>query len=244
MKSLKRATGIIPARYHSSRFPGKPLALICGKPMIQMVYEQTLKASLLERIIIATDDERIRKCAEDFGAEVWMTAEHHSTGTERVAEVAEKIKSSFVVNIQCDEPLLEGEMIDALVESLEDFSVVMTSLMAKVTDTSLISDPNKVKVVVDKNNNALYFSRAPLPFDAADFFYLHIGIYGYKRDFLLEIPKMPPTRLEKAEKLEQLRILENGFKIRMKEVDYPTLSVDTPEDIIKVEDFLRKRGHE
>jgi len=238
---LKPATGIIPARYRSTRFPGKALAFILGKPLIQRVYEGAKRARLLDQVIIATDDERIFQVARKFGAQVVMTSALHRSGTERVAEVARKIKTPIIINIQGDEPLIEGKMIDKLVKVLQDKSILMASLMARVSDLNLLADSNRVKVVVDKKDYALYFSRSPLPFQASRFFYQHIGIYGFKRDFLLKLVRLQPSRLEKMEKLEQLRVLENGYRIKMVETDFLTLSVDLPQDIIKVEEILRKK---
>jgi len=238
---LKLATGVIPARYNSRRFPGKPLALIQGKPMIQRVYERTRTAKLLDRLIIATDDERIFQATKDFGAEVQMTSPLHSSGTERVAEVAKEIKTSIVINIQGDEPLLRGEMIDDLVKALQDETIPMATLAAKEKDLDLLYENNIIKVAADIEGFALYFSRSPLPFQASDYFLQHIGIYGYQKEFLLALSKMQPSRLEKAENLEQLRALENGYKIKIIETQFSTLSVDSPQDIIKVENLLKKR---
>lgn len=238
---MKPATGIIPARYKSTRFPGKALAYILGKSLIQRVYEGAKSAKLLDQVIIATDDERIFQAARKFGAQVVMTSSLHRSGTERAAEVARKIKTPIIINIQGDEPLVEGKMIDKLVKVLQDKSILMASLMTRVSDLNLLADSNRVKVVVDKKDYALCFSRSPLPFQASDFFYQHIGIYGFKRDFLLKLVRLQPSRLEKMEKLEQLRVLENGYRIKMVETDFLTLSVDLPQDIIKVEEILRKK---
>jgi len=241
---LRKAAGIIPARFQSSRFPGKPLALIQGKPMIQWVYESVKKSALLSRFIIATDDKRIQEAAAGFGAEVFMTSAGHPSGTDRVAEVAGQLDTPIVINIQGDEPLVQGKMIDALVEVLQDDSIPIASLMTRRTDLGGMQDPNRVKVVVDERGYALYFSRSAVPYGAKDFYFLHLGIYGYQKDFLRELVRMRASRLETAERLEQLRILEAGFKIKMVEVPYSVLSVDTPEDIIKVEEFLKKNKHE
>lgn len=238
---MKEAIGVIPARYHSQRFPGKPLALINRKPMIQRVYERALTSKLLSRLIIATDEERIFKACQEFGAEVWMTSPDHNSGTERVAEVAQKIKAPLIVNIQGDEPLIRGEMIDELVAALQDESIPMATLAAKVKDSKLLNEKNRVKVVVNKDGFALYFSRSPLPFQSLDYFLQHIGLYGYQKDFLLHLSKMGPSRLEKTEQLEQLRALENGYRIKIIESPFPTLSVDSPQDIIKVENYLKER---
>jgi 3-deoxy-manno-octulosonate cytidylyltransferase (CMP-KDO synthetase) len=237
---LRRALGVIPARFDSSRFPGKPLALILGKTMIQRVYERALASRRLDRVIIATDDDRILKAANEFGAEAWMTSREHESGTDRVAEVSRKLDFPIVINIQGDEPLLSEGMVGGLVEVLQREQPAMASLMARVYDLNLLADSNRVKVVVDKEDFALYFSRAPLPFRSADFFFQHIGIYGYSREFLLKFGEWPVSRLEKMEKLEQLRALENGCRIKMIEVPSLTLSVDSPQDIIRVEEILRR----
>lgn len=210
--------------------------------MIQRVYEGAKGAELLERVIIATDDERIYDAAAKFGAEVRMTSPHHVSGTERAAEVAQEVESRLIINIQGDEPLIEGEMINDLVEALQDERVEMATLMAKNYKIDQINNIHIVKVVADENGNALYFSRSPIPSKADDFFFQHIGIYGYKKDFLVKFADMKPSRLELTEKLEQLRALENGFKVKMVEISQLTLSVDTPEDIIRVEEILTKRG--
>ena len=241
---MTRAAAVIPVRYDSSRFPGKALASILGKPMIQWVYEGAKQARLVDRVIIATDDSRIREAAKGFGAAAVMTSRDHGSGTERAAEIAQNIDNNIIINIQGDEPLISGRLVDALVEVLQDKSVPMASLMTRVDDTAFIDDPNMVKVAVDMDGYALYFSRSPLPYRAPDFFYLHVGIYGFQRDFLLRFPDLRPSRLERTEKLEQLRVLENGFRIRMIEVPHPALSVDAPQDIIKVEEILKKKTHE
>jgi len=237
---VRKATGIIPARYCATRFPGKPLAKIAGKSMIQIVYEQAQKAKHLEQVIIATDDERIFSASRAFGADVRMTSPDHRSGTERVAEVAEGLKSPIIINIQGDEPLLQDRMIDDLVQALQDSSTVMATLASKVTDLDLIHDKDIVKVVVDKNGDALYFSRSPLPFRPTDHFQQHIGIYGYQKEFLLKFHALPVSRLEAIEGLEQLRVLENGYKIKIVSTPFPALSVDNPQDIMVVEKFIRK----
>jgi 3-deoxy-manno-octulosonate cytidylyltransferase (CMP-KDO synthetase) len=235
---LKSAAAVIPARFQSTRFPGKPLALIKGKPMIQRVYEGVRGSKGLRRIIIATDDRRIYDAAVGFGAEVVMTSVEHASGTERVAEAAASLEEDIIVNVQGDEPLIRGEIIDRLLAALEGAAVPMASVMAKVTDLGLASDPHLVKVVTDESGRALYFSRSPLPYCPQGYFHQHIGLYAYRRQFLLALARMAPSRLECQEKLEQLRVLERGYDIKMIEVERPTLSVDTPQDIIKVEEFL------
>lgn len=220
------------------------LALIQGKPMIQRVYEQVSQSKSLTRLIIATDDERILETCRGFGAEAWITSPDHNSGTERVAEVSEKINTPIIINVQGDEPLIRADMIDELVAKLQDESVPMATLAVRTHDLDLLSEPNTVKVVVDKEGNALYFSRSPLPYQVSDYFLQHIGVYAYQKDFLMEFRRMPPSRLEKVEKLEQLRVLEQGYRIKVLESHFPTLSVDVPEDIIRVEHFLRENSNE
>ena len=209
--------------------------------MIQRVYEATRTAKNLERVIVATDDKRILQAAQDFGAEVRMTSSSHRSGTDRVAEIAREINASVVINIQGDEPLIKGEAIDELVEALQDEDIPMATLAVKEDDLNLLNDFNVVKVVPDKDGFALYFSRSPLPFQASDYFWRHIGIYGYQKDFLQKFCRIPPSRLEKTEKLEQLRALESGYRIKIIENKFSTLSVDLPEDIIRVENLLKDR---
>lgn len=239
---MAKIIGIIPARYASTRFPGKPLASLLGKPLIQWVYEAALSAQNLQEVIIATDDLRIADLSRSFGAEVVLTRSDHPSGTDRVAEVAKSREASIVINIQADEPLLEGWMIDRLIPPLVLDEAEISSLMAPVYDLNLITDLNRVKVVVDKKGYALYFSRSPLPSQPRDFFYQHIGLYGYKKDTLLALCHLEPSRLEVSERLEQLRALENGYRIRMLEIPQPTIGVDTPEDLARAETFLRGKG--
>jgi 3-deoxy-manno-octulosonate cytidylyltransferase (CMP-KDO synthetase) len=211
--------------------------------MVQWVYEGARESKLLDRVIIATDDERILAAARAFGAEAAMTSAECASGTDRAAEIAADLPCDFVINIQGDEPLIRGDMLDRLVLGLEESGAPMASLMARVERLDLLADPHIVKVVTDAAGEALYFSRAALPHGCSDYFYQHIGIYGYRREFLLGYKNLPGRRLERAEKLEQLRALENGRRIRMIEIPRPTLSVDTPADIIKVEQFLTRRLH-
>jgi 3-deoxy-manno-octulosonate cytidylyltransferase (CMP-KDO synthetase) len=241
---LKLATGIIPARYRSRRFPGKPLALIQGKPLIQRVYERAREARYIERLIIATDDQEIFAAAQSFGAQVQMTSPLHNSGTERVAEVAKELNTSIVINIQGDEPLLKGTMIDDLVEALQDKTIPMATLAAKQKDMDLLDDKNIIKVVADREGFALNFSRSPLSHQAPDYFWQHIGIYGYQKEFLLAFCQMQPSKSEKAENLEQLRAVDNGYKIKVIETQFSTLSVDSPQDIIRVENFLNKGAND
>jgi 3-deoxy-manno-octulosonate cytidylyltransferase (CMP-KDO synthetase) len=212
--------------------------------MIQWVFERAQKSDFLQNLIIATDDERIYKACQEFGADVRMTSPHHVSGTERVAEIAQSLSSPYIINIQGDEPLVRAEMIDALISTMKKDETPMATLAIKEKNLSLLGDPNIVKVVTDKQDLALYFSRSPLPFQSSDYFFQHIGIYGYRRDFLLEMCQWPPSRLEQEEKLEQLRVLENGHNIKVVFTDFSTLSVDTPQDIIMVENLLKKEQYD
>jgi 3-deoxy-manno-octulosonate cytidylyltransferase (CMP-KDO synthetase) len=233
--------GIIPARYSATRLPGKPLADICGKPLIQYVYEQAKKSGLLEDVIVATDDERILEAVEEFGGKAVMTSPSHPSGTDRCAEVARQIDCDFVINIQGDEPLIPPEVIDKVAEALmeSDEEIPMTSA-ATIANEEERENSNVVKVVTDQKGIALYFSRSPIPFyrNQVAPTLRHIGIYGYRKDFLLKFVSLPQTPLEKTESLEQLRALEHGFKIRIVLVDYSPVGVDTPEDLERVRKLL------
>lgn len=237
------AIAVIPARYAARRFPGKPLALILGKPMIQWVYENAAKCKIVDRVIVATDNSDIADTVKGFGGEVCMTAATHKTGTDRVAEVAKSIEAQVVINVQGDEPLLPSEAIEqAAVALLNEKDVCIGTLKTKIRNKKDISDPNIVKVVTDSRGFALYFSRSPIPFvrsERSDFdFFRHIGLYVYNRDFLLKYTALQQSDLEKAENLEQLRALSYGFKIKVTETDYYPLGVDVPEDIHRVEKLL------
>ena len=246
-------TAIIPARYASTRFPGKPLADILGKPMIQHVYERTCRAEHVDRVIVATDDMRISDAVQAFGGTVVMTREDHATGTDRLAEVASGLECEHVVNVQGDEPLIEPHMItQAIAPLLADRSIPMGTLRAPIADIDEYSNPNVVKVVCDEKHKALYFSRSSIPFSRELAVergfaawpirpFRHIGLYVYRRDFLLRYPLMAPTPLERLECLEQLRALEHGFQIHVAETDLPSQGVDTPEDLEKVISLLRGR---
>ncbi len=241
-----RVTAIIPARFASTRFPGKPLADILGKPMIQWVYERTSQSEMVDRVIVATDDVRIRKAVEAFGGEAQMTRDDHPTGTDRLAEVASRIDTDLIVNVQGDEPLIAPEMIDMAVAPLvEDPALPMGTLMTPLVGLEEYRNPNVVKVVASRNGCALYFSRAPIPHprDYADDLearfmeipaFKHIGLYVYRKEFLLAYPNMESTPLENLEKLEQLRALEHGYPIRVVKTDLVAQGVDTPEDLEKV----------
>ncbi|NLM97405.1 MAG: 3-deoxy-manno-octulosonate cytidylyltransferase [Halanaerobiaceae bacterium] len=232
---------IIPARYASSRFPGKPLALICGKPMIEHVYQRIAGMEEIGQIIVATDDERIYRTVIDFGGRAEMTPSDINSGTDRIALVARDLSADIIVNVQGDEPLLKQEMVrEALEPFFNDPGVFMSTLKKRIADEEELGNPNVVKVVTDKKGDALYFSRYPVPFPRNEgaVYYKHIGLYVYKREFLLEYSRWEQTPLEKSESLEQLRVLENGYKIRVVETEYNSVGVDTPEDLKEVEKLL------
>lgn len=231
--------GVIPARYASSRFPGKALAIIGGRSMLAHVHERVAMSRYLTGVIIATDDDRIADEARRIGARVRMTRPDHPSGTDRVAEVASAERAELIVNIQGDEPLIDPVAIDtALLPMLDDPSLPMGTLKKRIEDPGEIENPNVVKVVVDRNDNAIYFSRSTIPYVRPDgdapVHYKHIGLYVYRRDFLLGYSGLPIGPLERAERLEQLRALENGHTIRVVETEYDSLGVDTPEDLERV----------
>ncbi len=227
--------GVIPARLASTRFPNKALAILAGKPMIQHVWERTLQAKTVNRLVIATDHEEIYKAALFFGAEVVMTREDHLSGTDRVAEVAYSFSQyPLIVNIQGDEPLIDPAAIDATVEGLAGSAAEMGTLKKKIEIAEELDNPNVVKVVTDAAGNALYFSRSRIPFNRSAEeidYYKHIGLYVYRRDFLLGYSNMPVGPLEIAERLEQMRALENGHGIHVVTTNYESLGVDTPQDL-------------
>ena len=238
---------VIPARYASSRLPGKPLVQLAGKPMIQHVWERVRRARSVSRVLVATDDERILRAVAAFGGEAVMTRADHRSGTERVTEVAAGRDAEIFVNVQGDEPLIEPAAVDAVVQVLqEDASAQVATLAVPITATTDVMDPNVVKVVLDFDGNALYFSRAPIPWvrgegDAVHARHLkHIGIYVFRREALLEFPTFPQGELEKLERLEQLRWLENGYRIRVAETTYDSVCVDVAEDLPRVEKLLRE----
>lgn len=263
---------VIPARYDSTRFPGKPLSLLRGKTLIQHVYENSKGAHLIDDVIVATDSEAIFEKVLSFGGKAVMTSRKHPSGTDRIAEVAASVDYDIVVNVQGDEPLIRPQMIDDVISLLHDGKGSIGTLIKRITDPEEVTDPNVVKVVFDEEGFALYFSRSPIPYcrdewkslkdlvtgnelqvsrKEKDFigaghlslithhlFYKHIGIYSYRREALLTLSRMEPTGLEKMEKLEQLRALEKGMKIKIKETLFETYGVDTPEDIERVEKCL------
>lgn len=236
---------VIPARFASTRLPGKPLADIAGKPMIVRVYQQASKARRLTGVIAAVDDERVYEAVVSNGGRAMMTAKDHPTGTDRLAEVAAAHpEAELIINVQGDEPMIEPAIIDELAAAFDDDpDLQMATVKSPMKSQADINNPNNVKVVTDKNGYALYFSRSPLPYfreNTGMTVYKHIGIYAYKRDFLLEYAKMMPTQLEQTESLEQLRALENGYKIKVIETDYHFVGVDTPEDLAAVNAAYQK----
>jgi 3-deoxy-manno-octulosonate cytidylyltransferase (CMP-KDO synthetase) len=248
--------GMIPARYRSTRFEGKALADICGRPMVQHVYERAGRAKLLDEVLVATDDGRIAEAVRAFGGLVEMTSSEHRSGTDRLAEVAQRRACEVVVNIQGDEPLIDPDAIDAAVQPLlNDPRIEMSTLMTPIRDREEYENPSVVQVVVDRQGFALYFSRAPIPYlridggapDADGHFrhpvtrvspYRHIGLYVYRRETLLWLAGLPRSPLEQTEGLEQLRALENGLRIRVVECDYPAIGVDTPADLERVRQLM------
>ena len=255
---------VIPARYESTRFPGKALALIAGRPMIEHVYKRAARARGVARVLVATDDDRIARAVERFGGTAMMTRATHTTGTDRLAEVASRIEGDVIVNVQGDEPLVEPGMIEqAIAPFAADPALQMTSLRARIVDLAELHDPNVVKVVVDSEDFALYFSRAPIPFardgtaearpfDAptaagpdlgrADGPWRHVGLYAYRRSFLPRFAALPPSPLEQTERLEQLRALEHGIRIKVLETTHFSIGVDTPADLAKVDALLASRA--
>lgn len=239
------AVGIIPARFHSTRFEGKVLADICGKPMVQHVWEKAKQARLLDDLIIACDDERTYKIVKNFGGKAILTAKEHTSGTERITEVVNPLEVKIIVNIQADEPMLDSSMIDGIIrELLEDKTLEVATVVKKIEHLEEINDSHVVKAVLDKYNFALYFSRSPIPFIrdnalAEGVYYKHIGLYAYTKDFLFTYKNLPESKLEKLEKLEQLRILENGHRIKVIETKFETISVDTPDDLVRVREIIK-----
>jgi 3-deoxy-manno-octulosonate cytidylyltransferase (CMP-KDO synthetase) len=244
----ERVVVVIPARYGSTRLPGKPLVSLAGLPMIQRVYERAKSAKSVHQVIVATDDDRIIDAVKAFGGQARMTRPDHRTGTERVAEVAAHVEGDVFVNVQGDEPLLDPAAVDIAVEALlEDEQTAVSTVATPIKTTADIMDPNVVKVVLDFDENALYFSRAPIPWvrDIKSGIQVrhmkHLGLYVFRRDALLEYPTLPQGELEKIEQLEQLRWMENGTKIRVAEVEHDAVSVDVPEDVARVEKLLQEK---
>lgn len=251
MPTEPRVVAIIPARWGSSRFPGKPLALIQKKPMIQWVVEQAQKASRVSEVIVATDDDRILNAVTGFGGKAVMTSQDHATGSDRIAEVASGLKCDIVVNVQGDEPLIPPENIDQVIDCLDKNPTLnVATLMMAVRESGEINDSNVVKVVTDQKGRALYFSRSAIPYHRDEWkngvsnetsrVFKHIGLYAYTRTFLLEFTRMNPTPIEQLEKLEQLRILEHGYPIQVEITDKISMGVDRIEDLDKIERMLEK----
>lgn len=239
-----RFLGVIPARYASTRLEAKPLKNIEGHSMIEWVYKRALKSNL-DKVLVATDDERIKTEVEGFGGTAFMTSENHLNGTSRIAEVCEKISEyDVIINIQGDEPLIEAEMINSLIEAFKnEKELVMGTLKHRIHTMEEIENPNVVKVVTDKNQYALYFSRSVIPYPRnlnKENYFKHVGIYGYKREFVKLYSKMESTALENSESLEQLRVLENGYKIKVLETPYSIVGVDTQEDLEKVRKYIKE----
>ncbi|MGC1105327.1 MAG: 3-deoxy-manno-octulosonate cytidylyltransferase [Candidatus Acidiferrales bacterium] len=242
---------VIPARHASSRFPGKPLAPIAGRPMIQHVFERAKQSQRASRVVVATDDNRIRDAVQSFHGDVIMTRSEHRTGTDRIAEVAVHIPADIYVNVQGDLPLIHAEVIDAVIDALVSAAddIQVSTLCVPITTPEDIMNPNVVKVVSDFDGNALYFSRAPIPWvrDAGERVaarhFKHIGLYAFRRSALLEFPALPPGELERVEQLEQLRWMENGYRIAVGETAaYEGVEVDVPSDVPRVEELLRGRA--
>jgi 3-deoxy-manno-octulosonate cytidylyltransferase (CMP-KDO synthetase) len=243
-----KALGVIPARLGSTRLSEKILRSLGGKPMIQHVWERAKEAKKLEDVFVATDDARIRECVEGFGGKAFMTRADHPNGTSRIAEVMSRFPQEIVINIQGDQPLVDPKALDEMVSIFErSKDVEMLTLAVRMTDRASFENPNVVKVICDAAGDALYFSRAPIPFyqgkvDRAFSFLKHLGVYGYRRDFLLQFVTWQPGILENTEKLEQLRVLERGRSIRVIETKYDFISVDTEEDLREVESRLLRAG--
>ena len=238
-----KAIIVIPARYASSRFPGKPLAQIRGKPLVEWVYEGASQSKLAYRTVVATDHEKILECVKAFGGEAILTPVDCASGTDRVAEAVKLLKdeSELIINVQGDEPLIRGDIIDTVIEQLKEVDAIVT-LKRRITDMEEYTDPNVVKVVCDTSGFALYFSRSPIPYMRNHgVSYKHIGIYGYRRQLLFKFVSLPPGTLEKTEGLEQLRAIENGIPIKVIETEYEAIGVDVPEDIFKVERVLGEK---
>ena len=244
-----KAIGIIPARWGATRFEGKVLANLLGKPVIQHVWENAKRARTLDDLIVACDDERIQKAVESFGGKAVYTSPNQPSGTDRLAEVVNPMDIDIAVNIQGDEPLMKSIMIDNLVLTLKsETAAQMATMIKKVDDESELTNSNVVKVVIDKNGYALYFSRYAIPYNRTGSsgdrkrptYYKHIGLYAFTKDFLFTFRNLPKSSLEDAEKLEQLRVLENGYKIKTVETKFDTVGIDRPEDLKRAEDALLK----
>lgn len=246
MKDKKlKVVAVIPARYKSTRFEGKPLAKICGKPMIYWVYNQTIKAKNVDEVFVATDDERIKKAVEGFGGKVVMTSDKHQTGTDRIAEAVENIDADIIVDVQGDEPLVHPEMIEQAVEPLlQDDKLHLTTLIAPISAPGDFIDSSVVKTVINKDKNIMFFSRSPIPYPKTKQsykVYKQIGLYAFKKQFIQDFAKMEQTPLELIEGVELMRALENGYKVKGVETQHNTHSVDTISDLIEIEKIMNLR---
>lgn len=246
MNSKYNVIGVIPARYQSSRLPFKLLKKLAGKPLIQWTWESAASARLLDKLIIACDDEKILEAVKEFGAEAVLTSSDHTSGTDRIAETVIDIDTDIVINIQADEPLIHSTIIDSLAQQmLDNKEISMATVKKKIDDKEEIHNPSIVKVICDKDGFAIYFSRLAIPYlrdqGAICTYYKHLGIYAYRKDFLYTFKNLPPSYLEEAEKLEQLRAVEAGAKIKVIETIFDSWGVDTEEDFEKVEKILTKK---
>jgi 3-deoxy-D-manno-octulosonate cytidylyltransferase len=234
---------LIPARYDASRFPGKLMGNLGGKTVIFRTYESAINMNLFDEVYVVTDSDIIFNEISSHNGKVIKSLEQHSTGTDRIAEAAKFIDADIFLNIQGDEPFVSREPLAKLLKVFDDRDVKVASLIQKLTDKDLINDPNYVKVVVDNNNFALYFSRSPIPFIRDNYnlphFFEHIGVYAFRKEYLELFPKLKPTELEKCEKIEALRYLENGIKMKMVETDYMGIEIDMPEDLVKANEYLK-----
>jgi 3-deoxy-manno-octulosonate cytidylyltransferase (CMP-KDO synthetase) len=247
-----RISAIIPARYASSRFPAKPLALIGGKPMIERVYESVLKCQQFQQVVVATDDERIANCVHAFGGNVMMTRSDHQSGTDRIAEAARQLPDTdVIVNVQGDEPFIQAEQLDQVCAFFQDPRVDIATLAHPLQELDRILDANVVKVAMAASGRALYFSRSPIPYlrglpqaewPTSQKHFQHLGIYAYRTEVLIQLTALPPSPLEQAESLEQLRWLEAGYSIYVGITPHKSIGVDTPEDLAKAEHLLKQRG--
>jgi 3-deoxy-manno-octulosonate cytidylyltransferase (CMP-KDO synthetase) len=246
-----KIVGIIPARYGSTRFPGKVLVDLAGKPMIQHVYERACQVTAFADVLVATDDPRVQQAVQAFGGQVRMTSPNHPSGTDRLAEIAQTLDADILVNVQGDEPLIQPAMImQALQPVLHEPDIAIGTLKHRITTSDALLNPNVVKVVTDQAGRALYFSRSPIPYLKSQdvrgvgfqtfTFYRHIGLYAYRREFLLQFVTLPPSPLELAEGLEQLRALEHGYRIGVVETTYAAIGVDAPEDVARIINLLQQ----
>jgi len=253
MSSLQ-AVAVVPARYDSQRFPGKVLADIGGDPLIQWVYERAARARRVDRAYVATDSERVEAACRAFTDNVWLSRASHASGTDRVAEIAREVQADIFVNVQTDEPMMDPDLVDALIELLDGEGVDFASAVAPIKEMMDFLDPNVVKVVCDARGDALYFSRAPIPWPRGALLapdapwpgglraYKHIGIYAYRRDALLDLADLPRCEAEVTESLEQLRVLDQGWKMRILEWDYDGIGVDTESDLERLREYMRQQS--